>query len=165
MLCANEAWAYGMLNRPEQAQKMLGRTKDEFARADVQNRPDWARSFDDSDVHSMAASMHDALAVFDPERHAPLAVAETIKGNEGYGADMRRSYVFGLSRQATNHIRAGDLAHGLKVGRQALEMGQEVNSVRVADRIQPLQIEAAKHRMNPDARELAEDIRVFREAR
>ncbi|QGK68219.1 helix-turn-helix domain-containing protein [Allosaccharopolyspora coralli] len=164
VLCANEAWAYGMLDRPDQVQKMVGRTKDEFARADPAEAPDWVRFFNVNDLHGMIGSANDALAVFNPEKYAPIAVAETIKCNEAYGADMQRTHVFGLSLQATNHIRAGDLQQGIKVGRNALTIGENVRSARVADRLKPLQIEAGKHRMNSDARDLAEEIRRFREA-
>ncbi|GAA3364290.1 MULTISPECIES: helix-turn-helix transcriptional regulator [Saccharopolyspora] len=164
VLCANEAWAYGMLNKPDQVQKMVGRTKDEFARANVAEAPDWVRFFNENDLHGMIGSAHDALAVFDPDRYAPLAVAETIKCNEAYGADMQRTHVFGLSLQATNHIRAGDLQEGIKVGRSALQIGEKVKSARVADRLKPLELEAGRHRMNSDARDLSEEIRRFREA-
>ena len=163
VLCANEAWAYGMLNKPDQVQKMVGRTKDEFARADVNDAPDWVRFFTENDLHGMIGSANDALAVFDADRYAPIAVAETIKCNEAYGADMQRTHVFGLSLQATNHIRAGDLQQGIKVGRNALAIGEKVKSVRVADRLRPLELEAGRHRMNSDARDLAEEIRRFRE--
>ncbi|GAA2821513.1 helix-turn-helix transcriptional regulator [Saccharopolyspora taberi] len=163
VLCANEAWAYGMLNKPDQVQKMIGRTKDEFARADTNEAPDWVRFFNENDLHGMIGSAHDALAVFDADRYAPMAVAETIKCNEAYGADMQRTHVFGLSLQATNHIRAGDLQQGIKVGRHALAIGEKVKSARVADRLRPLQLEAGRHRMNSDARDLAEEIRRFRE--
>ncbi|GAB3286360.1 helix-turn-helix domain-containing protein [Parasphingorhabdus pacifica] len=164
VLCANEAWAYGMLNKPDQVLKMVGRTKDEFARADVAEAPDWVRFFNENDLHGMIGSAHDALAVFEPDRYAPIAVAETIKCNEAYGADMQRTHVFGLSLQATNHIRAGDLQQGIKVGRNALQIGEKVKSARVADRLKPLQLEAGRHRMNSDARDLSEQIRRFREA-
>ena len=163
VLCANEAWAYGMLNKADQVQKMIGRTKDEFARADISEAPDWVRFFNENDLHCMIGSAQDALAVFDPEKHAPIAVAETMKSNAAYGSDMQRSHVFGLSFQATNHIRSGDLQEGIKVGRRALHIGERVKSQRVADRLRPLQLEAAKHRMNSDARDLVEEIRVFRD--
>ncbi|WP_249124358.1 helix-turn-helix domain-containing protein [Saccharopolyspora erythraea] len=163
VLCANEAWAYGMLNKPDQVQKMVGRTKDEFARADVNDAPDWVRFFTENDLHGMIGSANDALAVFDPDRYAPIAVAETIKCNEAYGADMQRTHVFGLSLQATNHIRAGDLQQGIKVGRTALAIGEKVKSARVSDRLRPLELEAGRHRMNSDARDLSEEIRRFRE--
>lgn len=164
VLCANEAWAYGMLDKPDQVQKMVGRTKDEFGRANVADAPDWVRFFNENDLHGMIGSAHDALAVFDPDRYAQIAVAETIKCNEAYGSDMQRTHVFGLSLQATNHIRAGDLQHGIKVGRQALTIGEKVKSVRVSDRLKPLEVEAGKHRMNTDARDFAEQVRRFREA-
>jgi transcriptional regulator with XRE-family HTH domain len=163
VLCANEAWAYGMLNKPDQVLKMVGRTKDEFARANIAEAPDWVRFFTENDLHGMIGSAHDALAVFEPDRYAPIAVAETIKCNEAYGADMQRTHVFGLSLQATNHIRAGDLQQGIKVGRNALQIGEKVKSARVADRLKPLELEAGKHRMNSDARDLSEEIRRFRE--
>ncbi|GAA0508277.1 XRE family transcriptional regulator [Saccharopolyspora subtropica] len=164
VLCANEAWAYGMLNKPDQVQKMVGRTKDEFARANVDEAPDWVRFFTENDLHGMIGSAHDALAVFDPKKHASIAVAETIKCNEAYGTDMQRTHVFGLSLQATNHFRAGDLQEGVKVGRQALHFGERVKSARVADRLKPLELEAGKHRMNSDVRDLFEDVRRFRQA-
>ena len=164
VLCANEAWAYGMMNKPDQVVKMLGRTKDEFARANVEESPDWVRFFNEDDLHCMVGSAQDALAVYNPDKHAPIAVAETMKCNATYGSDYQRSHVFGLSMQATNHIRSGDLQEGIKVGRRALTLAEKVKSQRVADRLQPLQIEAAKHRMNSDARDFAEEVRRFRQA-
>ena len=163
MLCANEAWAYGMMNKPDQVVKMLGRTKDEFARANVEG-PGLGRFFNENDLHCMVGSAQDALAVYNPDKHAPIAVAETMKCNATYGSDYQRSHVFGLSMQATNHIRSGDLQEGIKVGRRALTLAEKVKSQRVADRLQPLQIEAAKHRMNSDARDFAEEVRRFRQA-
>jgi transcriptional regulator with XRE-family HTH domain len=163
VLCANEAWAYGMLNKPDQVQKMLGRTKDEFTRANVPDAPDWVRFFNENDLHCMIGSARDALAVFDPERNAPIAVAETMKCNASYGSDMQRSHVFGLTLQATNHIRAGDLQEGITVGRQALQLAERVKSARVVDRMKPLQVEVGKHRMNSDARDMFEDVQRFRE--
>ena len=162
VLCANEAWAYGMLNKPDQVQKMVGRTKDEFARSDVSEAPDWVRFFTENDLHGMIGSAHDALAEFDPKKHAPIAVAETIKCNEAYGADMQRTHVFGLSLQATNHLRCGDTQEGIRVARRALEVGERVKSARVADRLKPLEREAGANRMNSDVRDLYEDVRRFR---
>lgn len=163
VLCANEAWAYGMLNKPDQVAKMISRTKDEFSRANIADAPDWVRFFTENDLHAMMGSAHDALAVYDPEHYAPIAVAETMKCNQSYGADMQRSHVFGLTFQATNHIRSGDLQEGLRIGRQALQIGEKVKSARVADRLRPLEVEAGKHRMSADARDLSEEIRRFRE--
>ncbi|MBV8932303.1 MAG: helix-turn-helix transcriptional regulator, partial [Kutzneria sp.] len=39
VLCANEAWAYGKLNRQDQVQRMIGRTRDEFERAQSEDVP------------------------------------------------------------------------------------------------------------------------------
>ena len=164
IMCANEGWAYGMLDRPDQVERMLGRTQDEFVRASKE-MPDWVRFFDENDLHGMTGSAYDALAEFNPDKYAPMAVSETMKCNNGYESHMQRSHVFGMSLQATNHIRAGDLEEGVTVGRRALEYGANVSSARVPDRLRPLQLEAAKHPTHPDVRDLAEQIRRFRESR
>jgi hypothetical protein len=63
---------------------------------------------------------------------------------------------------ATSHLRQGDVDHGVLVGRKALRLASEVKSKRVTDRLQPLQIEAARHPSSPDSRELSHLIRQHR---
>ncbi|SDN26876.1 helix-turn-helix domain-containing protein [Allokutzneria albata] len=164
VLCANEAWAYAMMGKRDQAMKMVGRTKDEFARADFATAPDWVKFFTVNDLHGMIGSVHHSLAGIEEFRakHAPLAVAELIKCTQGYESDMKRTHVFGLSMLAADHIRAGDVDQGLRVGRVAFDMGEGVNSVRVADRMNHMQEEAVKYQHIGDAKELADDVQQFR---
>ncbi len=164
VLCANEAWAYAMLNRQDQTYKMLARTKDEFARADLENAPDWARFFGENDLHAMIGSVHHALAKHDPDKHAPLAIAELLKCIEGYDVDMQRSRVFGLSMLATNYIRADDLHQGLKTGQKAIEAGEQVKSKRVVQRMSPLYEEASKHKLSAEAIDFSDRLRKFGQA-
>lgn len=165
VLCANEAWAYAMMNRPDQALTMLGRTKDEFARSiGREDAPDWVRFFDGTDLYRMIGSVHYSLAEFEDQRakHAPLAVTALVKGTADYQAGFARSTAFGLSMLATAHIRSGDLHEGIRVGEHALRQAQEIRSYRVSQRIEPLQIEAGRYRNNAEARELSERIARFR---
>ncbi|MGW0521395.1 MULTISPECIES: helix-turn-helix domain-containing protein [unclassified Crossiella] len=164
VLCANEAWAYAMMGMREQAMKMVGRTKDEFARADFEHAPEWVRFFTVNDLHGMIGSVHHSLAANDDFRakHAPLAVAELVKCTQGYESDMKRTHVFGLSMLAANHIRSGDVSEGLRVGRVAYSMGEGVNSVRVADRMIDIQEESERYKHIAEAKDLAEEVRQFR---
>ena len=50
MLCANEAWAYAMMGNEEQAMKLLGRSKDEFSRANLAEAESWVKFFNETDV-------------------------------------------------------------------------------------------------------------------
>ena len=79
----------------------------------------------------------------------------------GYGEEMSRSKSFNQAALATNHLLEGDIDHGSKVGRYALEIAENLKSARVKDRMQPLLTEAEKRRNNSDARDLAERLSKF----
>lgn len=165
VLCANEAWAYAKMRDPAQAMRMIGRAKDEFARANRDGEiPSWVKFFDTNEIYGVTGEVHQWLASFEEyrEKHAPLAVNATLKSCEGVDSTMQRSHVFWLSTLATNHIRAGDLQHGLKVGEDALRLGAPIKSQRIADRMAPLQKEAALRKSNADAQDLARRIAQYR---
>jgi transcriptional regulator with XRE-family HTH domain/tetratricopeptide (TPR) repeat protein len=165
VLCANEAWAYAMMERPDQALTMLSRTKDEFARAGSrEDTPDWVRFFDTTDLYRMIGSVHHSLAASEEHRvkHAPLAVTALVRGSSVENSEFARSNAFTLSMLATGHIRNGDLHEGLRVGEHALRAAQEVRSYRVLQRIKPLELEAGRYRNNVEARDLSERIHQLR---
>jgi hypothetical protein len=74
---------------------------------------------------------------------------------------MSRSKSFNEAMLATNHMLDGDIDHGAKVGRYALEIAENIKSARVRDRMKPLRDEAEKRRNNSDARDLAERLNKF----
>ena len=164
VLCANEAWAYGMLDRPDQVQRMISRTRDEFERAQSEEAPSWVKFFDVNDLHGMIGSALSALSKFDDNRvkYAPLAVNELIKCTEGYESNMQRTHVFGLSMLAENHMRVGDVDQGVKIGNHAMRLGESIKSKRISDRLMPLQLEAGRRKNNSAALDLAERIKVYR---
>jgi hypothetical protein len=75
---------------------------------------------------------------------------------------MARSQAFTLTMLATSYLRQGDVDHGVLIGRKALRLASAVKSKRVTDRLQPLQIEAARRSSSPDSRELSHLIRQHR---
>ncbi|MBP2340001.1 transcriptional regulator with XRE-family HTH domain [Saccharothrix coeruleofusca] len=162
ILCANEAWAYAKMGADDQAIKLLGRARDEFARANVAEAPAWAKFFDANDLSAMIGTVHTELAqTVDAKKYTRLAIPALTKAISGYGEDMSRSRSFNLTSLSINHLLEGDIDHGARVGRQAIELSEGLKSVRTKDRMRPLQHEAEKRRNNPDARELAERVARF----
>jgi hypothetical protein len=161
VLCGNEAWAYAMMGDDVQAKKLLGRSRDELARANMNEAPDWARFYNDTDMYAMIGTVHNELAAFDP-RHAAVAIPAFGQALARYDDLMGRSAAFTLTMLATSHMRQGDVDHGVQVGRKALMAASAVKSQRVTDRLKPLEIEAARRSTNPDSRELSYLIRKQR---
>jgi transcriptional regulator with XRE-family HTH domain len=164
ILCANEAWSHAMLGNAEKAVAQLNRTRDEFARAQGSSEEvaPWAKFFDLTDLTAMIGTVHTVIAQEVDPSHTKYAIPALMKAVDNYGDAYTRSKAFNLSALATNHLIDGDVAHGVKVGGQALDIGATVNSDRVKDRLIPLQVEARKRSNVSDAAELAERIAQFR---
>lgn len=163
VLCGNEAWAHAMRGDDVQATKLLGRSWDELARADLAEAPDWARFYNETDMYAMIGTVHNELSAFDP-RHAAIAIPAFDQALARYDDSMARSQAFTLTMLATSHLRQGEVEHGVLVGRKALMLASGVKSKRVTDRMQPLQTEAARQSSTADSRELSDLIRQHRSA-
>jgi tetratricopeptide (TPR) repeat protein len=161
VLCANEAWAYAMIGDDIQAEKLLDRSRDELARANPNEAPDWARFYNQADMHAMIGTVHTELSGHDP-RHAPIAISALEQALARYDDTMHRSQAFTLTMLATAYLRRGDIDHGVQVGRTALTRACSVKSKRVRDRMKPLEIEAARRSSNADCRGLSHLIRQYR---
>jgi tetratricopeptide (TPR) repeat protein len=164
VLCANQAWAYAMMGNAAQATRLLGRSGEELARADLAKAPDWARFYNDTDLYAMIGTVHTELSVFDP-RHTTTAIRAFGQALARYDDSMNRSQAFTLTMLATSHLRQGDVDHGVEVGHQALARAREVKSQRVSDRMTPLQIEAGRQFTHADSRELSDLIQQHRNIR
>jgi transcriptional regulator with XRE-family HTH domain/tetratricopeptide (TPR) repeat protein len=164
VLCANEAWAYAMMGDDIQAKKLLGRSRDELARADPSEAPDWARFYNETDLNAMTGSVYTELSAKDIG-HAALAIPALIQALAGYNETMNRSRAFTLTSLATNHLREGDVDHGIRVGRRALALASELQSRRVAQRLEPLEIAAGQRPNSADARDLVRLIQQYRQKR
>jgi transcriptional regulator with XRE-family HTH domain/tetratricopeptide (TPR) repeat protein len=161
MLCANEAWTYALLGDSVQALKSLGRAEDEFARAEPNQAPAWVRFFGTADLNAIIGVVH--LSLPEPtSRRCATATTSLERGLAIRGPDMTRSKAFELTALATSHLVEGDLDQGAAVGQQAVDLAEQLRSVRVVDRLAPLE-EAARLRCHhSDVRELAERIATLR---
>jgi transcriptional regulator with XRE-family HTH domain len=158
VLCGNEAWAYAALGNAAQAQKLLGRMRDEFSRSDVANAESWVKFFDETDVHAMVGTVHSVLATTVHREHTQFAIPALHRCLARYDSGMARSKAFMLSALATNHLIDGEVEQGAKVGRAALEAGVPLKSKRVKDRMRPILAEADRRSNIPDARDLSEQL-------
>ena len=161
VICANQAWAYAMMGHEEQTMKLIGRTRDEFARSNHGEAADWVKFFNEDDVYSMIGTVHTVLAQKVDPRHTKYAIPALTRAIDSYGDEVARNKAFNLSSLATNHLLDGDIDHGSKVGIQAVDLAQHLKSKRVRDRLEPLRIEADKRRNFTDARDLADLIGRF----
>lgn len=160
VLCANEAWAYAMMGNEDQAVKLLGRSKDEFARANHADAESWVKFFTETDVYAMIGTVHTVLAQKNPE-HTKYAIPALTKAVDSYDDDMARSKAFMLSALATNHLLDGDLDHGAKVGGKTIDCAESIKSARVKDRMRPLLVQAERRRNNSDVNDLADRLQAF----
>ncbi|HEV8560033.1 MAG TPA: helix-turn-helix transcriptional regulator [Actinophytocola sp.] len=158
VICANQAWAYAMMGHEEQTMKLIGRTRDEWARANMAEAEDWVRFFNETDVYAMIGTVHTVLAHNGFPKHTQYAIPALTRAIESYGEEMARSKAFNLSALATNHLLDGDIDHGVKIGNGAVDLAEHLKSNRVKDRLKPLKDEADKRRNNTSARELSDNI-------
>jgi transcriptional regulator with XRE-family HTH domain/tetratricopeptide (TPR) repeat protein len=158
VICANQAWAYAMMGHEDQTMKLIGRTRDEWARANMAEAEDWVRFFNETDVYAMIGTVHTVLAHNGFTKHTQYAIPALTRAIEAYGDEMARSKAFNLSALAANHLMDGDIDHGVKVGNSAVDLAEHLKSNRVRDRMRPLKEEADKRRNNSQARDLSDNI-------
>ncbi|SMC47322.1 hypothetical protein [Kibdelosporangium aridum] len=161
ILHANQAWAYAKKGDAELALGLLARAADDFGHADVSRPPDWARFFTETELSAMVGTVHTELACTADAHHSRVAIPALTEAISGYGPDMARSRAFCLIMLATDHMLAGDVEQGVAVGIEAVSAAETLKSVRVKDRIRPLEHQTDKHRDNADAHALSDYITAF----
>lgn len=161
ILCANQAWAYAKMGLNDEALALLGRSGDEFTRADLDETPPWARFFTETDLSAMVGTVHTELAVTVDQTYTRWAIPALSTAINDYGQDMTRSRSFTLISLAINHLLDDDIDHAAIVGAQAVALCENTKTTRTKDRLRPLKREADKRRNTPDARALSERIALF----
>ncbi|WP_199853105.1 transcriptional regulator [Plantactinospora sp. BC1] len=162
LLCANEAWTYGLLGDEGQVLKSAGRAEDEFSRAHESKAPTWMTFFTRADLNACIAMAKASLPQA-PPRHRQAAIAGFHLSLSMRAEHMARSRAFELTALARLHLMDGDFDHGSAVGHLAVDAAQQVRSSRVLDRLTPLLTEAQRHRHHADVLCLQERIATLRE--
>ncbi|MBP2478262.1 hypothetical protein JOF53_007134 [Crossiella equi] len=157
VLAANQAWAYGRLNRPDLAATAMARARRDFARVQDRgqhpDRPTWAAFFTEADLQASEGMMHLEMRDTDPFRAIPL-FERSISLRSSTTA---RSQAFERIALATAYLRAGDHRLGVPAAAAAVSSAEQLQSRRVLDRLTPLR-EEAQRRRDPDCRQLVHEI-------
>ncbi|MER5621720.1 helix-turn-helix transcriptional regulator [Streptosporangium sp. NPDC002544] len=164
MLFANEAWAYALLGDSDLALKSINRAADELARARDRESPAWVSFFGTADLDATSGMVHSDLAETHLDSH--LGIAERFLADALGQRDlsMARSRAFELTALATVQLRAGDMTAGIANGNEAVTLATEIRSMRIIDRLAPLQAVAMMRAHAGDAQDLARRISVVRAA-
>lgn len=160
LMCANTAWAYAALDDGKRAMDSLARAHDAFARADSDTTP-WVRFFHEADLDALSGVVNATLPT--PSPRAYTATTEHLyRAVDARSPAMGRSRAFELTTLATAHIVNGDPDQGVRIGRQAVDLARQVRSVRVIDRLAPLQQAAQAYRTRGETADLAAEIATLR---
>jgi hypothetical protein len=145
-----------------QAGKSISRAYDEFARADLAAAAAWVRFFGLTDLHACTGMVY--LACQDDQQAELNPAIEVLsRAIAERGPDMTRSQVFEITALATAYLRTGDVDCAIQTGHHAADLATQVRSIRVFDRLEPLQTAATAHPTGrQELRELAERIATLR---
>ncbi len=158
LLCANEAWAYGVLGNAEQAARSLARAHDELSRADSAESRPWMSFFGFTELTGLAGMMHLELAIGTASRGALTAAHERLTASIAAREGTRsRSCALDLAGLATAQLRAGNTAEGLALGNRAVDLAEQLWSIRVWQRFAPL-ARTANEVQSADAKALSQRV-------
>jgi tetratricopeptide (TPR) repeat protein len=161
MLCANQAWSYALLGDVVPALNSISQAKDEFAHADRDTAPAWVHFFGQADLHASEGMVYASM----PETtEAQLTSAvDSLRLSFGIRDDaMARSRTLELITLATSLLKLNSLDEGVALGHEAVDITTRLRSVRTAERLELLQVEAASHRTDDATRDLGERIATLR---
>ncbi|WP_156769782.1 transcriptional regulator [Nocardia sp. 852002-20019_SCH5090214] len=163
MLCANEAWAYALLDDRAQMQRSLGRAEDEFTRSTPDNAQAWIQFFGEADLN---ASFGVALTAQPSPTNADIqaGIDHLTRAISMRGPEMTRSRCFESTALGCAYLRVGATELGLQAGRQAVAAASTVRSVRTIHRLKPLYDLALDAAPEPGLHDLARSICTLQES-
>jgi hypothetical protein len=138
VLHANEAWAYAMMGSADLVCDSLARAEGELARVDADGVPSWAQFFlAPADINGIAGVIYTCLGAHKEHRakYAPLAIERSTLAYEQRQSGETRSRTFDAISLASGHLLDGDLDLAERYVHRAIDMTDEIDSVRAFDRL------------------------------
>jgi len=164
ILCANLAWAFARMGARDDALAQLTRAHEEFGRADLTTALGWEAFFTATDLTAITGVVYSELAQEVDLGYTALALPQLAAAAAGYDQGMTRSKAFCLMSLATCHLLADEFDHAVAAGHQAIDLCQDLGSIRTADRLRLLSGTAAHQSAHPGVRTLLDRIAAFRPA-
>ncbi|WP_410611905.1 hypothetical protein [Amycolatopsis sp. lyj-109] len=160
ILSVNQAWAWAMRADESAALRHLGQATEEFA-TDAETAP-WARFFDANDLSAMIGTVRAELAYTVNPIHAVRAIPFLDEAVAAYGPEMGRSRSLTQIMLALGHAIRRDPAEAARVGTEAIDAAQEIQSVRAKGRLRSLEAVVRSGPPSREGRELLARIAEFR---
>jgi tetratricopeptide (TPR) repeat protein len=158
LVTANEAWAYALLGDTPQALAAVGRARAEFAKGDPwHDPPRWIRFFDSADLQALIATTYAFLPDPTPKQRT-CAIEGFYVSTALRELDMTRSRAFELTNLAYCLFEDGQIDEAAKIGKEALDLVEQVRSSRLIDALAPLRASAERHAGRPEVHDLIERI-------
>src|SRR5690606_5597044 len=119
ILCANEAWAYALLGDRAPMNRSLARANNELEHADRENADEWVRFFDQDELHAVTGV---TLAAVPDANGAELdAGIDHMSTASERATQIARCGVRSRRHLAGAHVRAGNIAVGVRLGHGAVD--------------------------------------------
>lgn len=160
MIHANLAWAQAIIGEVRLATVEIARARDEFARARGDDAKPWLNFFNPAELQALRATALAYLPQPTPQQRGE-AIEKFFLSSALRELPMARSRAFELSALAWMLFDNGDKDQALRVGHEAVDLGSQIRSQRVIDRLGPLQRTLERYPKDGDLRELVERIRVL----
>jgi hypothetical protein len=146
VLCANEAWAFALMDDRNRALSSLGRAQDEFSRPRPDGVPGWVRFFGAADLHALMGMVYGLLTpAGEAQDPAHAAITHLTHSLELRGDVMARSRTFELTALASVYLNHNEVDLGTQAGNEAVDLAGQMRSVRTIDRLTPLLTAAERH--------------------
>lgn len=137
MLRGAEAASLAALGEHTAAATALQQASSHFEDIDPAHEPDWMRFYDRGELLAQYGRVHRDLARHD-HRHADSAVEWTQAAISAFGRQNVRSTVLNKIGLCSALALAGEPDQAVTVGTAGIQMGQELSSRRVRDRVRNL---------------------------
>ena len=154
MLHANVGWTHAMMGNGGKALSALGRAEDEFVRGE-DNLPAWVAFFGAADLSALTGMVYSLLA---GDQNAETAITNLTASIKARGDGTARSTIFELTALGATKLNVSDTAGGVADGNRAVDLAEQVRSVRTIDRLGPLLLAAQAHPNDDGAAGLAHRI-------
>jgi tetratricopeptide (TPR) repeat protein len=143
-----EARALARIGGAVECDRAMGNAALEFDRQKVDDNPAWLAYFDAAELSAEMAHCHRDLGR--PDR----AIEFATRALRSASGDYARSDFFVALVLADAHLDRGDIDKGCEVAARALDVGQELDSVRCRSYVDEFKIRLQRHSHAAEVREL-----------
>jgi hypothetical protein len=150
MLLTRQARGHAKLGERQATLRALGQAAELYAQGRSEHDPHWLYWMQGGEIYGQAGSCH--LDLGQPAE----AIENLTQARSAFNPAEVRTRALLTSRASTAHIRNGDIDAGCATAHDALDLAEQLQSVRLSDHLTAVVGELAAHRNSVDARDVIE---------